>query len=174
MADVTIRPATPEDARVIAQIHVASWQDAYRGILLDDALDKMTPNDRLPMWKRILAAGNSPMHVSVAEVDGHIAGFSSIGPSNEGDPDDVRMLYTIYLHPGMMRRGIGSALLIDAETRMREHGSTTGVLRVITGNDGTRRFYERSGWAIEPGSSRMEDAWGIQVETVRYRKHLGP
>ena len=36
-----IRLATLEDARKIAEIQVASWQVAYRGILPDEFLDQM-------------------------------------------------------------------------------------------------------------------------------------
>jgi len=172
MGTVSIRSATPDDARRIAEIHVASWQHAYRGILLDDYLDALVPEQRLPMWTRILTAGASSMDVSVAEVDGVVVGFSSVGPSNEGDPDDVRMLYTIYMHPVSMGKGIGRRLMADAECRMRVHGATTGVLRVITSNVETLRSYERCGWSPDAGSKRMEDAWGMQVETVRYTKSL--
>jgi GNAT superfamily N-acetyltransferase len=157
---------------MIAAIHAASWQHAYRGILPDAYLDTLSPDDRLPMWTRILATAESPMHVGVAEVDGRVVGFYSIGPSNEDDPADVQMLYTLYLLPAMERQGIGQALLTDAEQQMRSREAKTGVLRVITANDGTRRFYEHLGWSADMASVRIEDAWGQQVETVRYTKRL--
>lgn len=169
---VKVRVATADDASEIATIHVMSWQDAYRGILPDDELDSLSPDQRLPMWCRILTSVSSPMHVAIAEVEGQVAGFYSIGPSNEGDPTEVQMIYTIYLRPEVTGQGIGRVLMEDAEARMRERGATCGMLRVIAANEGTRRFYERCGWAPEPGSMRMEDAWGMQVETVRYGKTL--
>ena len=172
MGAVIIRQATPEDAFAIATIHVASWQHAYRGVLPADALEAMTPDDRLPMWTYILGLAESPSYVGVAELAGEVVGFHSVGRSDEGDPDDVQMLYTIYLLPAVERRGIGRALLADAEQQMRLRGATTGVLRVITANEGTRRFYERCGWTAEPASVRVEDAWGQQVETIRYTKTL--
>lgn len=146
MGDVTIRTATLDDAEAIAAIHVASWQHAYRGVLPADALDAMTPDDRMPLWTYILGLAESPTYVGVAELEGKVVGFHSVGRSDEGDPDDVQMLYTIYLLPAVERRGIGSALLADAEQRMRLRGATSGVLRVFTANEGTRRFYERCGW----------------------------
>lgn len=170
--EITIRTATPDDAPAIAAIHVASWQHAYRGVLPDEYLDALVPEQRLGMWTYILGASHPGVHVGVAGQDGELVGFYSVGPSDEGDPDDVRMLSTIYLDPGCMGKGIGRALLADAERAMRDDGATVGVLRVITANEGTRRFYERCGWTIEPGSTRMEDAWGQQVETVRYTKRF--
>jgi len=41
-----IRPATPEDARAIAEVHVASWRYAYRGLLPDDVLDRLSVEER--------------------------------------------------------------------------------------------------------------------------------
>lgn len=172
MTQPIVRPATLNDAPVIAAIHAASWQHAYRGILPDAYLDSLSPDDRLPMWTRILATGESPMHVGVAEMEGQVVGFYSIGPSDEGDPADVQMLSTIYLLPALERRGVGRALLTDAEGQMRSRGATSGALRVITANEGTRRFYERLGWTEDISSTRTEDAWGQQVETVRYTKAL--
>lgn len=36
MSDVTIRQATADDARGIAEVHVASWIEAYRGMIRDE------------------------------------------------------------------------------------------------------------------------------------------
>jgi ribosomal protein S18 acetylase RimI-like enzyme len=173
MPDVTIRPARPDDALAIAAIHVASWQHAYRGILPDDYLAGLSPDDRLPMWAHTLTLPDAPTYVGVAEVDGQVVGFYSIGKSDEGDPPHVQMLYTIYMHPGTMGKGIGRLLMDDAERQMVARGATLGVLRVITANERTLAFYERCGWTPDPSSLRMEDAWGQQVETIRYRKRLG-
>lgn len=168
---VTIRPGTPDDALAIATVHVASWQAAFRGILPDDALDAMTPGDRLPMWTRVLAPG-SAFTVLVAEADGAVAGFASVGPSDEGVAGEMT-LFTLYLHPGATGKGIGRALLAEAERVMAAQGAGAATLRVITANPRARHVYERAGWIAGPETARVEDAWGIPVETVRYRKDLG-
>ncbi len=49
-----IREAVPKDARAIAEIHVRSWQAAYRGQLTDDYLDGLTVDDRLEQHRRSL------------------------------------------------------------------------------------------------------------------------
>ncbi|MER6578988.1 hypothetical protein [Nonomuraea sp. NPDC001023] len=51
-----IRKATPADAQAIAEIHVRSWQAAYRGLLPQDHLDGLDPAARRPGWERLLAA----------------------------------------------------------------------------------------------------------------------
>ena len=42
---VTVRDATVDDARAIAEVHVASWRWAYRGQLPDDLLDGLSVDD---------------------------------------------------------------------------------------------------------------------------------
>jgi GNAT superfamily N-acetyltransferase len=124
------------------------------------------------MWRRLLGGGTPSVHVAVAETGGQVAGFYSIGPPNEPAPPNVQMLHTLYLHPGMTRQGIGRMLLSDAEDRMRQRGAGSGYLRVMTRNGGSRVFYERLGWSADTASIRIEDAWGLQVETIRYAKVL--
>ena len=43
---MTIRKATPEDARQIAEILVEDWKTAYRGIIDDDYLDSLNVEER--------------------------------------------------------------------------------------------------------------------------------
>ena len=46
-----IRPAIPADARPIAEVHVRTWQEAYRGIVPDAVLDALDVDDRERRWK---------------------------------------------------------------------------------------------------------------------------
>ena len=167
---LTIRHATPDDAGAIAEVHVASWQAAFRGILPEDALDAMTADDRLPMWTRVLEPGSN-FRVIVAKEDEAIIGFASVGPSEDGEPGEMT-LYTLYLQPDVTGKGIGRALLAEAERVMAAHGALAASLRVITANPRARYVYERAGWTLEPDTARIEDAWCQQVETIRYTKAL--
>lgn len=163
-----IRPATPNDAETIADIHVRSWQHAYKGILDDAVLAGLDVASRVPGWRTRLSA-NDPLHTLVAERDGEVIGFAGFGSANEPDlPEGTPMLYSIYLHPDSMGGGVGSALLQAAEQHM--HGAAS--LRVLTANAPTRRFYERHGWAAEPATERMEHWYGADMETIRYRKTI--
>lgn len=168
-----VRLATVADARWIADVHVASWQVAYRGLIPDDALDAMTPSQREPMWQRILTDPALAIDVLVADRDGEVIGFTSLGPDDERPEDgDYLMMHTLYLNPVSMRRGVGTALLAAAEARMRERGACTGSLRVMTDNAAAIGFYQARGWQEASNSARIEDAWGQQRQTVRYEKSL--
>ena len=41
-----LRAAKPDDAMEVANVHVRSWQVGYRGLMPDDYLDALRPEDR--------------------------------------------------------------------------------------------------------------------------------
>jgi hypothetical protein len=51
---MTIRFATVADAPLIAQVHMASWKEAYRGQLPSDGLDKLDVYDCTLRWQQVL------------------------------------------------------------------------------------------------------------------------
>lgn len=78
--EVLIRTATEADAPDVAQVHMASWRDAYRGVIPDAAIDARTVEGATEMWLANL--GRFPENLTVAELpDGQIAGFSCAAPS---------------------------------------------------------------------------------------------
>ena len=48
---VTFRPATIDDARVIAQVHVDTWRTTYAGIVPDDYLRDLSYERRERQWQ---------------------------------------------------------------------------------------------------------------------------
>lgn len=150
-----IRAATPDDAEATARVHVASWAAAYtlRGPSLEQRLEQYC---RFPP-------------TFVAEADGEIVGFVGVGPSR--DPDADGELYTIYVHPGHWRAGVGRELIRAGEERMRELGYRKVVLWVLDGNSRAQRFYESAGWTAD-GESRTIDFVGESIPEVRYAKQL--
>lgn len=48
---ITVRHATANDAAAIAQVHVASWQAAYRGLLPEALLVSLSVERRQRHWE---------------------------------------------------------------------------------------------------------------------------
>jgi ribosomal protein S18 acetylase RimI-like enzyme len=169
---VAVRKAVPDDAPAIAEIHVASWRAAYRGIVPDETLDGLSVERRTAYWRRLVEApGDS--RVFVATVGDDVVGFASTGPGRDDDlPLGARELYTIYLAPTSWRRGIGRRLLDLAVDDLRDRGHELVVLWVLRDNDRGRRFYEAAGWTAD-GSSRGLDFGHTAVDEVRYSLQLG-
>jgi GNAT superfamily N-acetyltransferase len=123
------------------------------------------------MWRAGLAREPRPGSATfVAELDGHVVGFASVGASREEDAREGE-LYAIYLLPSCWDRGIGRALLERAEKSLRASGFTEAVLWVLEGNERAERFYRAGGW--QPDGTRKLDAFaGPPLPELRYRKAL--
>lgn len=171
--DMRIRPATPLDAGAIAEIHVKTWQSAYKGLLPDEDLSGLAVADRFRLWQRLLNDESAPVTAHVAEMGGAIAGFCSVGsPQNPADQNpDTSELFTLYVDPEHQGRGVGFRLLAAAERTMREWGVLEGVLWVLDNNLPARAFYERHGW-IADGTVKRDTILGVEVHEARYRKPL--
>lgn len=162
-----IRDATPEDARAIAAVQVASWRTTYRGIMPDALLDGLSVERREATWRAMLDAPAARTFVLVAEdaLTG-IIGFVSAGPEREGDPVYSGEIYAIYLLESAQRRGTGRRLMIDAAHRLAVAGMPAFRLWVAAENLPGRRFYEAMGGA--PIDERTEDVRGVALREVAY------
>ncbi|HEY3074000.1 MAG TPA: GNAT family N-acetyltransferase [Burkholderiales bacterium] len=167
-----MRDATVADAGAIAEIHVAGWRAAYRGLMPDDVIESLSLDQRRGFWKGMLSKPGAG-RVAVGEYDGAIVGFCSYGPTRDEDGDGAAEIYALYVHPGKWRQGWGRALCEHAarEAAEREHRAMT--LWVIDGNEPARRFYERVGYTTD-GAERIDTRLiGTPFTEIRYRKAIG-
>jgi ribosomal protein S18 acetylase RimI-like enzyme len=168
---VSVREARPADAPAIAEVHVAAWRAAYRGMIPDEFLAKMSVTERTARWSRAIGS-SGPAKVAVAHVADDILGFCSFGPTRDAAPPDVAELYSLNVHPDAWRRGAGRMLCEHAcrEAAVREHVAIT--LWVLRENQPARRFYEHLGY-LPDGAEKTDVALtGSPLNDVRYRKAL--
>jgi ribosomal protein S18 acetylase RimI-like enzyme len=156
-----IRSATSADAAAVARVQVRTWQQAYAHLFPSEKLASHSLEKRTEQWRRW-----PPV---VAERNGEIVGFVSVGPSRDEDADGE--LYAIYVDPDHWRTGIGRELLRAGEQRLRQLGETEVVLWVFKDNPGARAFYEAAGWRPD-GTTRPTEIFGVSIQEVRYRKTL--
>jgi hypothetical protein len=90
-----IRRATPEDAAVIAAIHVSSSRAAYRGILPEEVLNAFPVERREQTWREILTTQDAG--VWIGEEAGRGLGWICIGSSRDPDAEtataELRAMY---------------------------------------------------------------------------------
>jgi ribosomal protein S18 acetylase RimI-like enzyme len=160
------RDAAQPDAAAIAALHAESWRSAYRGILLDEFLDKRVHLERAEVWQqRFTGPHDKPMVTLLAEEDGHLVGFACASR----DENAVYGSYLDNLHvaPGYTSKGIGRKLLSEIARRLINDGSHSGLyLWVFEQNVRARRFYERTGAQVV-GSERRLAADGQHLDLVR-------
>ena len=167
-----IREAVPADARAIAEIHVRSWQAAYRGQLTDDFLDALAVEDRLDQHRRSLEEPRAGWTTWVVEEGAGPVGFAVTGPSEDADAGErTAEVYAIYLDPERLGTGTGRRLFEHAVEDLRSRGFRTATLWVLETNVRARRFYEAAGWAND-GTVTSERVDCEMRPTVRYRVEL--
>ena len=168
---MNVRPATAEDADAIGRVQVETWRAAYRGLMPDEAIAGFDLEGRQRMWREGLARVPRPGSATfVAELDGDVVGFASVGRSRDEEAENEGELYAIYLQQSYWDRGIGRALLERAEESMRAFGVERAILWVMEGNERGERFYRAAGWQHE--GRKVEAFQGAEVAELRYRKAL--
>ena len=159
-----IRPATPEEAEAVALVHIETWRVAYAHVFPREELEGVSAER---VQRRVELHRQAPP--IVAEVDGEIVGFVSVGPGHDADADGE--LYAIYVLPTHWGTGVGQALIAAGEDRLRELGHRDAVLWVLAENPRARRFYELAGWTTD-GTNRPIEVFGVAVPEIRYTKTL--
>jgi GNAT superfamily N-acetyltransferase len=168
---ITVRAATIDDARVVAEIHVAGWRAAYRGHMPREFLASISVERRAEDRKKDTAAPRSPEHRTwVAEDDGRVVAFAITGPCR--DPDvapGAAEIFAIYADPGRWGTGAGRALSTHVLDDLRARRATDVTLWVLDGNARARRFYEIAGFAPD-GAEKTGTFGGAVLRELRYRR----
>lgn len=164
-----IRPARIEDARAIAEVHVASWRTTYKGIFSDALLDSLSVDKREQSWRETLAMSERNSVTLVAcNLDGSIVGFISGGAERTGRLGYEGELYAIYLIQLAQRQGLGTLLVQHFVRELRARCFGSMAVWVLAANP-FRKFYEALGGTVvaeqqieRGGQSFTECAYGWQ------------
>jgi ribosomal protein S18 acetylase RimI-like enzyme len=162
---LSLRRATVHDATPIAQVHVAAWQSAYRGIVADEFLAAMSVPDRSVRWSEILQQPEQAVFVAEVERSG-VVGFANGGPERECQEAGRGELYALYVHPDWQRQGIGN-LLVAALTEWLHQGRFVRLLVLVLADNPARAFYESLGGVL--AERRMISMGKQTLEEVAYR-----
>lgn len=142
----TIRQPTSGEASAIADLHVATWKEAYADLLPEDYFSEEYVAGRHRMWQHVLTHPRDDMLVRVAEVEGEIVGFAWAGPGEGVNGEEApreRLLYAIYVLAAHYGTGIGQALLDESL------GEGPAMLWVAKENPRATAFYLRNGFRFD-------------------------
>jgi GNAT superfamily N-acetyltransferase len=168
-----VRPARPGDERRIAEVHVCTWQAAYRGQMPDAFLDGLSVERRASAWLRILTESTPPATGAFVLTDqSEVLGFAHVAPSRDPDRTErVGELTAIYVAPEFWGSGGGDLLLARAVAALREADFWEATLWVLEGNLRAQRFYESNGWSPDL-MTKVDQREGFELREVRYRCDL--
>jgi L-amino acid N-acyltransferase YncA len=165
---ITIRPAVPADAPDMAEVHMRSWEVAYKDIIPAEYIREKNAT-RPAMWQNSLAEGKYP-HM-VIQKNGKTVGNMCVAPPQDDDVDEnVYELHGIYLHPDYYRQKIGTQAMEFAYDIARNLGKTVMTVWVFADTTNSIKFYEKCGF-IPDGKTKILDC-GKPLTAIRMRKDL--
>lgn len=147
-----IRDARLEDARAIAEVHLASWKTTYPGIIPQEYIDGLRVEDGAARWVSRLA--EKATTVFVAEDEAGIFGFAAGGAIMhpvDGYQGELGAIYLLASHQG---KGAGAALVRRMARELRRQGFGNMAVWVLRENP-ARGFYERMG-GVQVGEQMIE------------------
>ena len=139
-----IRAATQADSRQIAEVHIATWKSAYARIISKDYLDSLSVEKRKLRWDAILQSAKEKEANLVAEIEGRIAGFISVGPNRAAPWSFAGEIFALYVDSGFQKKGMGAALFREGKAELRKAGFESAIVWVLRANP-SRYFYEKMG-----------------------------
>jgi GNAT superfamily N-acetyltransferase len=156
---VRIRPATEDDAAGIAQVQVATWRTAFRGIVADRALERLDVERRTERWREIVAREGDLAFVAEADRGGHpaVVGFIDGGANRDTEPPFDAFsgeLYAIYVLDSHQRGGTGTRLVCALVDALLDRGHGSMLVWTLEASP-FRAFYERLGGRLV-GSKEVE------------------
>ncbi len=167
MSKVTFRPGGKKDAQTIAQLHIKSWQNSYRGILTDAFLDEAIVADRISFWtQRLVEEPGEHTYLLIAEQDGKAVGFvCAIIEEHESWGTLIDNLHVLSSAQGL---GLGRELMRKAAGWIKQQDEGGDMyLWVYKENRQARAFYEKIGGnPVEERVEKQPD--GFDAPIVRY------
>lgn len=143
MADVSVRPARPEDAERVARVQLLTWRAAYGGFLPPEALD-VPEEQAAALWLHAVEAPPTPAHRLLVAMEGpELVGFAASGPAED---EDAVELTALLVEPRWGRRGHGSRLLAATVDHWQGDGASTAVTWVWERDRASIGFLEGAGW----------------------------
>jgi len=145
---LTIRPARSQDRAVLIELFqgLNVYEEPFVG---NRRLDRAGGEDSLIYAEKKVAASGG--HRLVAELDGAVIGHLFLTWERHGacvrdDVKDYGYVAELFVREEHRGKGIGRALLLEAERLTREKGFGHMLIGVLTGNSVAERAYDRFGF----------------------------
>lgn len=140
-----IRLPTQNDCLAIGHVYCEAWKAAYKGIVPDDYLNRLTDENCMPCSIRSKGA-------LIYESDRKVLGVVSFGARRDRPASKDGEIYSIYVLPEYWRTGAGRALFEAAKEQLRAAGCNALFPWALTENLRAAGFYRKMG--MTPVESR--------------------
>ncbi len=138
MGEVRIRKALPRDEKRLAELDRLTWAPE------NSVMPRPSPGGHV--YDRF----HLPEHFLVAELGDRVVGYLRlVQPVLQPSGAHVRQIPGLGVDPEARGRGVGRLLREAAVAEAGRQGARKLTLRVLSGNTGARRLYERAGFTVE-------------------------
>ncbi len=163
------RPATADDALDIAQVQVASWQVAYKGIVPDSYLITYTVEKRHQAWDLIIGRlEKTTSCLYVAEVDNQIIGFSRAGPASLENVEFDAELFALYATPEFYGTGVGMSLFKKCIEFFQHQNHQNFYCWCMADNKIGNNFYKKANGTLMDEKLKHREMSGVSLKEVMY------
>lgn len=164
-----IRYARKEDIEILKLIHSESWEEAYKGIIPFEELNKITAEQKDRYFEKTISNGLEDIALIINGDDA--LGLISIGKCRDGDKDSsYGEIGGIYVRPKYWGRGIVHQLLNWGENELKNRGYKNVIVWANEENYKEKEFYEKMGYKDEGAAKKVYI--GKDIDKFRYVKSL--
>jgi GNAT superfamily N-acetyltransferase len=140
---VSLRQARSSDAVPLARVYVEAWQDTYAAILPHNLLAGMSVELHAA---RIARAIDKGAVLAAEDRDFGVIGLAGFGAARDHGLGFDGEVYTLYVAPAFLGRGVGRALLHGAFAALKKRGHHSCLIWSHAQNNACF-FYEAMGGA---------------------------
>ena len=142
--DIVVRLATSCDASDVAEVHMRSWEAAYKDIIPADFIREKNAG-RPALWENILGNDNTTQYI--IKKNGNTVGMMGMSVSQDEDVDDGTYELTgLYLLPEYFYQGIGTRAMEVAFEKAQNLEMKDMTVWLLENNHNAKRFYEKCGF----------------------------
>ena len=139
---LSVRSARPEDAADLARIYIESWQDTYAGVIAHSVLGAMSHKSHTARWQTTIRNGSAVLVAEDAKAG--LLGLCSLGAARDAGLGFEGEIYTLYVDPSFLGRGVGRALLAGAFASFKDRQLRSCLIWAHAKNNACF-FYEAMG-----------------------------
>ena len=146
MDNIVIEKMKEDDIEQVAKILINSWKIAYRDIIDKTFLENLSLEEKIQKLKEQYKDGGYTIarNKDTNEVVGVTRFGKRLDELNRFTEYDGE-IYALYVKPGLLRKKIGSRLLLHAKERLKEQGNHKMIIWCLKENEPSRKFYESMG-----------------------------
>lgn len=167
MDNILIEKMKEKDIEQVAKILVDSWKIAYKDIIDKTFLQNLSLEEKIEKLKQEYKVREYT--IARNKDTNEVVGVTRFGKrldeldrftEYDGEID------ALYVKPGLLRKKIGSKLLLHAKEKLKEQGNHKMIIWCLKENEPSRKFYENMGGILV--GEKMHNIGGKDYPLVGY------